>query len=217
MINGLPAEATKEIFGGAIAIYKNIMTSEQAKKLIDTYESVSADPQSQTTLVGAGVGKENKDGGNVRSNLLMVIDPMPDNDEEWNLKLIDATSFVRERIAACVRDYSEEFGIEIAYDEGLQLLKYGPGKQYKAHMDQGPGMMYRMLSGVLYLNPTEYEGGSTYFLHHDVNVHPETISLALFPANYAYLHQAKPVMTGTKYAIVTWFGMNDIYGDFNAR
>jgi hypothetical protein len=215
VINDLPAEATKEIFGGAIAIYNNIMTQEQAKKIINTYEEVSQDPDSQTTFVGAGVGAHNQDGGNVRSNLVMVIDPMPDNYEEWNQKLSDASGFVRERISACVRDYSQQFGIEIAYDEGLQLLKYGPGKQYRAHADQGPGMMYRVLSGVLYLNPTEYEGGSTYFLNYDVNVHPETISLALFPANYAYMHQAKPVMLGTKYAIVTWFGAPDIPGEFN--
>lgn len=207
--------ATKEVFGGSIVIYNNIMTEEQAKKVIATYEEVAATKGSNRVFEGAHIGAEGVPGGNFRSNLIMPIEPDPSIDEEWNHKLAEATDFVRERLAACVRDYSKQFDIEIAYDEGLQLLKYGPGKQYKAHADQGPGMMHRILSGVMYLNPTEYEGGSTYFVHHDVNVHPNTISLALFPANYAYLHQAKPVMSGTKYAIVTWFGMNDHIGGFH--
>ena len=115
-------------------------------------------------------------------------------------------NFIKEKLSICVRHYSSKYGVEIAFDEGLQLLKYGPGKQYKPHTDYGPGAEHRVLSGLIYLNPGEYLGGGTYFTNFDYLVDPQTPTLALFPSNYAYQHAARPVFDGFKYAIVTWFG-----------
>jgi predicted 2-oxoglutarate/Fe(II)-dependent dioxygenase YbiX len=204
MIKDMPKEVTKDIFGGAIAIYNDIFTKEQAAEIIAAYEAIDQDVTSQVSFQGAKVG-QGHDGGTVRSNQVMAIDSC-DIVSKTAKDMQTATELIRDRLGASVRDYCDSFDLHIAFDEGLQLLKYGPGKQYKAHCDRGPGHEYRTLSAVMYLNPSEYEGGSTYFVHHDVNIHPQTPSIALFPSDYAYLHQAKPVISGTKYAVVTWLG-----------
>ena len=204
MVRDMPQETTVSIFGGAIAIYNDIFTKDQALAIIQAYEAIDQDPNSTVCYQGAMVG-QGHDGGDVRSNQVMAIDAcdiMSDTAKDME----EATGLIRDRLGAAVRDYCERFSLQIAFDEGLQLLKYGPGKQYKPHCDRGPGHEFRTLSAVMYLNPSDYEGGSTYFVHHDVNVHPATPSVALFPSDYSYLHQAKPVIAGTKYAVVTWLG-----------
>jgi hypothetical protein len=117
-----------------------------------------------------------------------------------------ADSYIREIFVSCVNYYIEKYQVPINFDEGFQLLKYGPGKEYKPHADYGPGHEHRIVSGIIYLNPWEYEGGGTYFVNFKKNIKPKTPSIAIFPSNYAYLHTAKAVLSGKKYAIVTWMG-----------
>ena len=64
---------------------------------------------------------------------------------------------VNRRIAAASRT-------ELAQGEPLQLLHYGPGHQYRAHMDALPAEPnQRILTMICYLNDG-YEGGETRFL-----------------------------------------------------
>lgn len=201
----LPSKVTVDTVGGAIQIFNNVFTKEEAQDLIRIFEEHAADKDCPVELSPASVGYKQEHGGLVRSNLTANVELSPEEYENFPI-LKEAIDLIRERFASCIRYYSEHFDIPIAYDEGLQLLKYGPGKEYKPHADQGPGHEHRVVSGIIYLNPDEYEGGGTYFLHYDVNLHPQTPSIAVFPSNYAYLHRAKAVLNGTKYALVTWLG-----------
>jgi len=122
------------------------------------------------------------------------------------LKVVD---ILQDALIACVRYYSEKYEVPIAMDEGFTLLKYQIGEEYKPHIDCGPSkpMSDRTISIVGYLNPGEYSGGETYFNNFDISVNPQQTGFVLFPSNYAYIHQAKPVTSGTKYSIVTWMSM----------
>jgi len=104
-----------------------------------------------------------------------------------------------------VNKYTEKYEFPIMFDEGYTILRYKGGQEYKGHSDYAPHIP-RYLSALILLNPSEYDGGGTYFEHFDVNIKPDKPSLVLFPSNYAYTHRAMPVIKGQKYAIVTWLG-----------
>lgn len=122
-----------------------------------------------------------------------------------------ASGRVKEIFIESVNDYINEFDIAITQDEGLTLLKYDKADKYDYHVDAS-WTIYRVASALIYLNPSEYEGGETHFKLMDITVKPEKPSLVIFPSNYAYLHAAMPVTYGTKYVLVTW--MNDLPGGF---
>jgi len=118
----------------------------------------------------------------------------------------DLSQKVRQNFYSCVKHYTNYFDIIVTQDEGLNVLKYENSDSYDFHVD-GSWDMYRTVSALIYLNPSQYEGGETYFKHFDISVKPENPSIVLFPSDYAYLHAAMPVTKGKKYVIVSW--MND--------
>jgi len=63
--------------------------------------------------------------------------------------------------------------------------------------------MGRSISALCYLN-SDYEGGEIEFVNFGVKIKPESGMMILFPSNYAYMHIAHPVISGIKYALVTW-------------
>ena len=114
---------------------------------------------------------------------------------------------VRKHFTASVNHYTEIHKEVVTKDEGFNLLRYGVSNKYDFHADSS-WASYRNVSALIYLNPSEYEGGETFFKHFDIKVKPEKPAIVLFPSNYAYLHAALPVISGEKYVLVTW--MNDL-------
>lgn len=92
--------------------------------------------------------------------------------------------------------------------ELFSALRYNEGGYYKTHVDSDINM-YRTISCIVYLNPSEYVGGETYFKYFNLNYKPENPCILLFPSNYIYAHSAMPIETGTKYVLVNWY--NDLY------
>lgn len=114
----------------------------------------------------------------------------------------------------CVNHYMKYHEINVTQDEGLDLLRYEVNNKYDYHTDTDWNM-YRTVSVLIYLNPSEYEGGETHFKHFDLNVKPESPAIVVFPSNYAYQHSAKPVTSGIKYVLVTW--ANDLPNGFSSN
>jgi predicted 2-oxoglutarate/Fe(II)-dependent dioxygenase YbiX len=113
---------------------------------------------------------------------------------------------IRQNFYSCIKHYTNYFDITVTQDEGLNVLKYEDSDSYDFHTDASWDM-YRTVSALIYLNPSQYEGGQTYFKHFDLSVKPNSPSIVLFPSDYAYLHAAMPVTKGKKYVIVSW--LND--------
>ena len=61
----------------------------------------------------------------------------------------------------------------------------------------------RSVSAICYLND-DYEGGELEFVNFKLKIKPQAGMMILFPSNFAYMHIAHPVTSGTKYAMVTW-------------
>jgi len=115
---------------------------------------------------------------------------------------------VRRHSVPAIIDYANKHQEPIpAQDEGFNLLRYKASNKYDFHAD-GCWSTYRTISCIIYLNPSEYEGGETYFKHFDLKLKPEKPSIIVFPSNYAYLHAAMPVTSGEKFVLVTW--MSDL-------
>lgn len=203
----LPAGVVNRTEAGCIEIFENIFSDEVAQKIIDSAEKAHSNISCPLSFGPAFIGSEGTEGGDFRSNLVMAFDPhLSVNGAECNCDINNAEDFLKEIYVTCVKFYQEKYDVRVEWDEGFQLLKYGPGKEYKPHSDAGPGHNQRVVSGIIYLNPKDYEGGGTYFVNYKYNLKTTSPSIALFPSNYAYLHRAKAVLSGTKYAIVTWMG-----------
>lgn len=204
---------------GVVQIYENWLSDEQANNLIQLAETIHKEEVIPHRFEQAGIGKLQANGGDIRSNRLMPITniarvpqesgefrtALQNNKQNLYLQMQNAVNLISEKLVQSVNDYRQEHEIDIGFDEGLTLLKYESGQYYKPHCDYAAHNP-RYLSALILLNPTEYEGGGTHFVHFDEEVKPTSPSLVLFPSNYAYSHTALPVDSGTKYAIVTWLG-----------
>lgn len=202
---------------GVVEVYEDFFTGTQAEDLIKAAEAIhKADVK--FGFEDATIGKGHK-GGEIRSNLLMHLSQIAQYPDEGRIyrealkndtvkyihDIKNITNMLSQKLQKYVIDYTKRYEFPILFDEGFQLLKYGNGQQYKGHSDYAPHIP-RYLSALILLNPQDYEGGGTYFHHFEEMVKPEKPALVLFPSNYAYTHQAMPVVKGTKYAIVTWLG-----------
>jgi predicted 2-oxoglutarate/Fe(II)-dependent dioxygenase YbiX len=105
----------------------------------------------------------------------------------------------------CLYNYMERFNFSLkdSLDQGYQILKYSDGGEYKRHMDDGIKTP-RRVSGLLYLNGN-FEGGELEFPYLNFTYKPYGGDLLLFPSGVPYMHVAKPVTTGTKYSVVSWW------------
>ena len=104
-----------------------------------------------------------------------------------------------------------------AWFEQPQLLRYRPGGFYQGHADSDnffsdegiwKKTLDRDISLLIYLND-EYEGGRLDFEHFEYSLRPRAGMLVYFPSDVRYLHAARPVTDGMRYAIVSWAAFRD--------
>lgn len=106
---------------------------------------------------------------------------------------------------------------EFSWFEQPQMLKYTPGGFYKAHADsdnfnEAKGCWMKELdrdaSLLIYLNEG-YEGGALRFEYFDYTLMPRAGMLVYFPSDSRYMHQALPVTSGKRFAVVSWAAFKD--------
>ncbi|MBQ0131201.1 MAG: 2OG-Fe(II) oxygenase [Comamonas sp.] len=107
----------------------------------------------------------------------------------------------------------------VDHGEGLQVLNYHPGAQYRPHHDyfnpQEPGSAallrrggQRLATMVIYLNEVP-EGGCTYFPESRLRIHPRQGQAVFFgypqpQAHTLTLHAGEPVLAGEKWIATKW-------------
>jgi len=113
------------------------------------------------------------------------------------------------------RRIAQLMNVPIEHAEGLQVLHYGPGQEYRAHHDFfAPGSPSarnnRISTLVIYLNDVE-EGGETFFPLLDIAVKPKRGSAVYFEYFYnnpelndLTLHSSVPVARGEKWVATQW-------------
>lgn len=104
----------------------------------------------------------------------------------------------------CLNDYSKKFRFASCDgDDGYTVLRYGVGGEYIEHVDQGP-KNNRTFTGIMALND-DYEGGGLNFFGGSVSYQLAKGSVIIFPSSFMYPHRVVPVISGTRYTVVTWF------------
>ena len=154
-------------------------------------ETIKAAEKSKSSWQDSAIGSGNV-AKHVRSSQSIDLDSLTISKEKIRPILYD-----------CVKQYTNYYDITVTKDEGLNLLRYESYDKYEFHSDNGPGLE-RIVSGLIYLNPGQYQGGGTTFKHFNYTINPDSPALVLFPSNYPYLHAADRVEKGVKYIIVTW-------------
>lgn len=170
-----------------IFLYENVLNNSE--ELIDLAFK-------ENNWSKAKIGKKNLVDSSVREVETHYIAPIFKNDKRWF------------ELSQTIWGYGNEYGVanNIGFSnmEHPEFLWYKPSEGfYKEHADQGPGN-FRIFSAVLYLNDVE-DGGETYFRKFDVGVKPKKNRLVIFPANYAYVHEARRTTNSDKFVVVTWF------------
>lgn len=171
-----------------VCVYQYDFPEELAKNIVEVARQL---PDEKWTK--SGVGVENDAHQQIRTSRGLN---MGDTFPFWNDEL-------RKHTTEALKDYMVKFDVEISQDEGFNMLRYGISNKYDFHADAN-WTNYRTVSALVYLNPSEYEGGETYFKFFDLKVKPEKPAIVVFPSNYAYLHAALPVTEGEKIVLVTW-------------
>lgn len=87
---------------------------------------------------------------------------------------------------------------------GVSLIKYGNGHKFEEHVDSYGGAP-RILSTSILLN-TDYEGGELSFWQGQYTSPAQgTGDAIVFPSNFCFPHEVRPVTDGERYVLVVWF------------
>ena len=100
------------------------------------------------------------------------------------------------------RDYKNDFGFATDWHDSYGILKYGVGQKFTNHIDDHTAF-HRRISFVYYAND-DYEGGEINFPRFGVSYKPKANEMIVFPSTYVYNHSVSEVVSGTRYAVVSW-------------
>lgn len=181
-----------------IAVLDGVLSEAECDELIRR----SADKMRRSTTVDPISGKH---------------EVIADRSSEGTFFHLNADPF----IALLDRRISEVMHWPIDHGEGLQILHYGTGGEYKPHFDyfppEDPGSHVQMTIGgqrvstlVMYLNEVE-EGGTTIFPEIGLEVVPKKGSAVYFEYTNSQnqldrltLHGGSPVTRGEKWIVTKW-------------
>jgi len=88
-------------------------------------------------------------------------------------------------------------------DTGYDLLRYKEGQFYVQHTDSFKNQQ-RSVSCSFLLND-DYEGGEFAFFDREIMIRGGKGSIVMFPSNFMFPHEVMPVISGTRYSIITWY------------
>lgn len=173
-----------------IVVLDNVLSDQECNKLIE----FSKDNLKRSKIISSGEGEVN----DIRTSSSMFFQG---NENDILEKL-------EKRISAIMC-------IPIEHAEGIQILKYTPGQEYKAHFDffnsaSKAAKNNRISTLVIYLNDVE-EGGETYFPKLNLSISPKKGSAVYFEyfynneeLNELTLHGGAPVIKGEKWVATQW-------------
>ena len=135
-----------------------------------------------------------------------------------------------EFIAKIEKRFAELTGLPVENGEGLQVLNYQIGEEYKPHFDYFPKNQVddkkggnRIATLLVYLNDVE-EGGETEFPRAGLSVVPRKGSAVYFhygnskgQSDRLSVHSSVPVKKGEKWAATKWIRESNIYSNFKQQ
>jgi prolyl 4-hydroxylase len=157
-----------------------------------------------------------------------IVDHQTGAEEVMALRGSDGTYFLRGEnafVARIEKRMAALLGIPAVNGEGIQILRYGIGAEYKPHYDfflpESPGSAKHVEKGgqriatlVIYLNDVD-SGGETIFPEIELSVFPRKGGAVYFSYCDQYgrldrmtLHGGAPVRSGEKWIATIWYRQN---------
>jgi hypothetical protein len=201
-----------------VIVYRDVL--RQDLNVIDTVEKYLSENQQGFKWSQALVGfqetmLEYRDCFDFKFNEHMLRNRL--DDASVNFSKMHAAAVERQNNA--VKHYCSQFGIgELKYWEATNFVKYGPGQHFAQHADHG--FSYNCTVSLVGWPNDDYEGGELEFPTWGIKIKPQIGDLAIFPSNFMYQHRSLPVLSGTKYSLVTMldysekYHTNEFRGDF---
>lgn len=203
------SEAREVSPGTGIWVYKNVIKKDM--NVIDRLEDVLLDASNHykysEALVGYGVKMpEYRDCLDFKYKKTDI----EHDTSEAGKKLVSLWEDVYSAQLQAVKHYTKQYNIgELRYWEASNYVKYGPGQHFWEHHDHG--YSYNCVVSLVAFPNDDYEGGELAFSIQGVTIKPEAGDLYVFPSNFMYPHRAMPVISGTKFSIVTMLDYSDKY------
>jgi hypothetical protein len=198
-----------EDLGSGIFVYRDVLPLSM--NIIDRLEDVLLSEDNEYKYSEATVGYEMKmpEYRDCYDFKYKKTDILHDTSEA-SVKLQSLWDDAYYRQLQAVKHYSRIHNIaELRYWEAMNFIKYGPKQHFQEHHDNG--YSYNCVVSLVAYPNDNYEGGELYFRLQNLNLKPKAGDLFIFPSNYMYPHQAKPVISGTKYSIVTMLDYSEKY------
>jgi hypothetical protein len=181
-----------------ISIYKDVFSPSN---FINRFEEAIANGFGEDLcwdVSRVGNGENSQYRTSLSSSVTTLLPPYPEDE----LSSVFRKEIYRPTIDV-VHDYVREHRLINGAHELISILKYSGLAEYHAHHDHSPDSR-RVFSLVACLGEPD-EGGELEFPNFDVKIKLNAGSVILFPSNFPYTHIAHPVISGTKYSMVTWF------------
>ncbi len=128
---------------------------------------------------------------------------LPQHDHQPVRAYLDA-------LFACHQDYLQQWPflqnvLSKAEISSFNLQRYKPGGHFlKVHSERTTlATSHRVLAWMTYLNDVK-DGGSTEFVHQNLQVQPEKGKTLIWPAEWTHAHKANVLNSGEKYIITGW-------------
>lgn len=183
-----------------IRVFENIVPLSLCDALCDEFRN--SDEWADTAVTAAHGGNAVID-KNIRSATTIVLS-LPNvisKNKEVRLQL-DLDLFKSAGIA--MQQYLGLYPeARVVRDTGYELLRYQTGQFYTQHTDASSNNN-RCISCSFLLND-DYEGGEFAFFNRKTIVNAPKGGAIMFPSNFIFPHEILPVMSGTRYSVVTWF------------
>ena len=177
-----------------IVIMNNIMPPPVADVVLAEYKNC-------IDWIPAVTGDGKTDGERQCSTIGISFDGIIKKNQETRQKIDDMLFSIA---GQAIKEYTRHFNhAKIRQDSGYDLLKYEVGQFYTAHTDSFKERP-RAVSCSFILND-DYEGGEFAFFDRELIYNLKKGSCIMFPSNFMYPHEIMPVISGTRYSIITWF------------
>jgi len=193
----------REIAPGIVVFSDVIANSENLPLEIEEGISVSNLNWSKAYVKS---GDEIKIDDSTRSTETIVIPHIKEPSQDYSSTTASfyttLSNLFLESFAPIEAEYKAMYGVDVRTHEQYSILKYGVGQNFVNHVDdyfEGP----RRMSHVHYLNE-DYTGGEIVFPRFGITYKPKANESIFFPSGYVYNHSVNPVISGQRYAIVSW-------------
>ena len=168
-----------------IKCWHNALNEEACKKIISYAEPMEWKP--------AGTVNEDVPG----ESGIRVCDTVSAGDNK------EFDEYLYPMVNNIIQKYMSEFPhLRLTHDEGYNILRYNPGGKYDVHTDHGSDHN-RAITIIFNLND-DYTGGDLSFFDMKHTIQMKTGTVVVFPSSFVFDHTICPILSGTRYSMVTW-------------